>query len=69
MFSVAIALVLCGRQSTDENDKTIGETILLQQDLISVEDWTKDNNMSFNYDKFEALGYGMQETNQAPSID
>ena len=46
--------------------KQIGETILLQQDLISVEDWTKDNNMSFNYDKFEALRYGMQETNQAP---
>ena len=42
----------------------LGETILLQRDLITVEDWTKENNMSFNYDKFEALRYGMQEENQ-----
>ena len=46
--------------------KRIAETILLQRDLIAVEDWTKENNMSFNYDKFEALRYGMQETNNAP---
>ena len=46
--------------------KQIAETILLQRDLITVEDWTKENNMSFNYDKFEALRYGMQEANQTP---
>ena len=41
--------------------KEIHDAITLQNDLITVDKWTFENNMNFNYDKFEAIRYAIEE--------
>ena len=44
--------------------KEFHEVKILQDDLLTVNNWTLDNNMNFNYDKFEAIKYTIQDTQE-----